>query len=387
MIPDTSDTSDTSETSESPDTRDLAPALPTEVWSRVMDYLDPWSRSVARVSRQFMAAWRAGVVGLHVQLPEGHPLAFLRQERFNRYPNLKFVILNETAIQSDFDREPGAHALALQRPGVSLRLTLWRRLSANTLLGALRDSPELAAMVSHLTFALQSHQNDILALVQALPRLLSLHINCCHSMSEGGLRQLLGRPGLQHLVLFGCKDLSGSGLQALTEPGCTVRSLGIEGTPLTNEQLLALAQAPQLEKLELAACSGLRAEGIAHLANSPSLRHLSLRRNQWLNADCLHQLGGLRQRLQRLSLSDCPRVDDTALAALQGMDQLRYLNLRGCGHVTLPALQSLASTLPALQAVTTGPTDDSEDEAAALATPVFNAQRQRVRLSEDEEPL
>lgn len=338
----------------SPDPADASPPalplVPTDVWRQVVAHLDITDKQVAQVSRQFLAAWRSGVLGVYVHIPCTHAMAFLLDDRFATFPHLKFVAMDDS--DACLARDPLALADAQQRPGLSLRLNLSTQVRPRQALELLAPHPWLARLVSQLgTLAGCGRFDDVWALVAALPSLARLKLTAYADLGDESLRRLATRGALRHLTLTMCQPFSGEGLAALMGPDSAIESLALLHTSLAGEHLRHLAGSPRLARLSLAGAQGVAPAHLAPLGHCPALTELLLREHPHLNAEGLRVLCAGQAPLQRLDLSYCPDIDDTAVLALAPLRRLRHLVLMGCARVTLDAVAQLAAQLPELSEV------------------------------------
>lgn len=371
----------------------LLPQVTPDIWAKIFEYLDPdEAKALRSVSKPLLAAWRAGVVGLQMDIPPNHELAFLLDERFAAYPNLRFVKLGSPDPYAlDADVETGgsdqATALALPRPRISLHPRLSQGVNLPELGNALKSTPGVARLVTHLSLTTELVDGAVIGFLSTMPHLLSLRLDDCLDLPDEALRQLIAWPGLRHLALFNCHEFSADGLSGLADPGCTVRSLWIQNDEVEDDILCTIARARQLSGLMLTSSSReLTADALGQLNQLKQLRRLSLRQHRWLRDEHIRQLAPLLKQLEWLDLAACPKVKDPTLQALAGMPLLTHLNL-GCYYpnVSLKGLQTLASSLPALRTVAIsmpdfgddGPTPDMLTETST----VTNKHGQAVQLT------
>jgi uncharacterized protein (TIGR02996 family) len=205
------------------------------------------------------------------------------------------------------------------------------------------------------------------AVLAGFDRLAELTVTSARISPEGAAA-LADLPKLQRLRLTGGPSLTDA---AVALAG--VRSLRElspkESSALTEEGFRSLCRLPNLETLELPGCNALRGPALRHLAALPGLRRLGLPRNDWLGEDglthiaCLdlvdldlsscHNLGdrdlaplARMTGLKRLSLRYCRQIGNAGLNHLRGLKQLRSLNLREAGRVTVSGVERLRKDLP-----------------------------------------
>lgn len=175
----------------------LLPQVPPDIWAKIFEYLDPdEAKDLSSVSKPLLAAWRAGVVGLQMDIPPNHELAFLLDERFAAYPNLRFVKLGSPdPYVLDADVETGgsdqATALALPRPRISLHPRLSQGVNLPELGNALKSTPGVARLVTHLSLTTELVDGAVIDFLSTMPHLLSLRLDDCLDLPDEALRQLI----------------------------------------------------------------------------------------------------------------------------------------------------------------------------------------------------
>ncbi len=162
------------------------------------------------------------------------------------------------------------------------------------------------------------------ALVEFFPKLESLDISGCKSITARGLRELHCLPNLVFLNASHCDFADAEFAEIGGTPGLKTLSVAGNGRVSVNGVKLIAALA-NLEVLDL---SGMPA------ATSASLRSIS----------------GLK-KLHTLNLSNCPRMANHSLKQLSPMKQLHTLNLSGCTQLEDYGLEYLVNTLPNLQSL------------------------------------
>lgn len=375
MIPNTPD--------QHPDNLSLMQWLPTELWQSIFRHVDTSPKNLTLVCRQFLEAWRAGVLGVYVHVPSAHALNFLLEERFNHFPNLRFVVLNDN--ESYDEREPIARPLGPRQPGISLRLRLSNQVRPSDALAVLGQQPQLAAMVTHATtFGGVCGFEEVWALVSALPRLSVLKLSWHRDFGDDNLRRLATLPALRHLSLAICKPFTGEGLAALMGPDSPIESLAILYSKLEGTNLVHIAGSPRLHTLALAGSPGVQADHLVHLGSCPSIKRFMFQKASQINAMHLASLVTQLPSLEWLDLSHCIGMDEEALLALAPLRQLRYLNLIGCAQVSEEAVHQLAASLPALTEVAA---QRLVRTSAQDLGPLRNAQGQPVTVTEQPRKL
>ncbi len=149
------------------------------------------------------------------------------------------------------------------------------------------------------------HIDDALLELCELRRPLLIQTVDHPGITNAQLRQICNLPGLEMLVLDGCR--------------------------VSSTQMKIVARAHKLKVLFLG-CAALTDAGLVELAALPCLCALSMDGTAVTDAGLLH-LEGLRG-LNYLSPKDCPNVTDAGLRHLEGGKALRSLDLLGCPKVT-----------------------------------------------------
>ena len=162
------------------------------------------------------------------------------------------------------------------------------------------------------------HMNDSSMLfLRSMGSLESLILCACSNLSDAGLAPLAQLTRLRHLSLHRCSGLAG---------GC----------------LEQLRHMPSLRHLDLRSCIQLKASSLKHLRDRQSITRLDLRGCRQLGDRRALGLIGTLRGLQRLDLSDCPKLTDGGLELLAPLARLERLELanghrltnRGLAHVS-----------------------------------------------------
>jgi len=352
--------------------------LPTDLWQAVFQFVDTNPKALGLVSRQFLRAWRAGVIGVYVHIPSHHHLGFLLEEKFNHFPNLKFVDLNDN--DAYVVRDPSARAAALAQPGLSLRLTLSSQIRPPEATVFLKEHPQLAALVTHVTtFSGKNPFEETWELVNFLPNLSSLRLTCCADLSDDALRRLASLPALTQLSMVMCKPFTGEGLDALMGQHTRLQSLSVFYCKLQGEHLAHLAQSQRLRKLALVGCVNLKPQDLIHLGQCTALNQLCIRENPQIDGAGLDILAQQLPQLETLDISYCTGLDDDTLWSLAPLHQLSYINLLGCPQITLEAVHQLAGVLPEITEISAGQLISSTGDRP---DPPVNAKRQPVVITD-----
>jgi hypothetical protein len=325
----------------------VLPLLPNDLWQAILRHLDINANEVALVSQQFLAAWRAGVVGVYVHIPRAHALSFLLEDRFNAFPNLKFVDLSDNRLYRL--RHPGERELALARPGISLQLTLTSRVRLAEVTAFFAQHPRWAAAVTQVAvFAGNNDFAQAWALIRLLPNLVSLRLSGFADLTDDHLRALCCLPSLRQLAVLMSSRFTGEGLDAIADPDCGIQSLEFRHCALSGDHLHHLSNNPRLHRLMLVGCRRLKPQDLCHLHSLPALKLLSVRENAQLDNAGLKLLAERLPQLEVLDIGYCGSIGDEGLAELARLQQLNYLSLLGCCRFSEQAVHELAAKLPAL---------------------------------------
>lgn len=325
----------------------VLPLVSNDLWQAIFRHLDINANEVALVSKQFLAAWRAGVVGVYVHIPKAHALGFLLEDRFNSFPNLRFVDLsdNSTYVQ----RMPGAREVALARPGISLQLKLTSRVHLGEVVAFFARYPRWAAAVTQVAvFAGNKEFAQAWALIRLLPNLVGLRLSGFADLTDDHLRALCCLPSLRQLAVLMSPRFTGEGLNAMADPDCGIESLELRHCALSGDQLHHLSNNPRLQRLMLACCRRIQPQDLFHLHSLPALKVLSVRENALLDNAALKLLAEQLPQLEVLDIGYCGSIDDEGIAELARLQQLNYLSLLGCCRFSEQAVHQLAAKLPAL---------------------------------------
>ena len=118
------------------------------------------------------------------------------------------------------------------------------------------------------------------------------------------------------------------------------KSIQITGN-VTPEQLKALATAKQLEHLDLTGCANLTDKCLEELEGLTNLKSLNLQDCRQVTNRGLSSVAKLKN-LESLNLTYCSQITDAGLKSLEGLSRLKSLNFQGCRQVTKQGLSSVA---------------------------------------------
>mmetsp|Transcript_13724 Transcript_13724/g.35258 ORF Transcript_13724/g.35258 Transcript_13724/m.35258 type:complete len:242 (+) Transcript_13724:175-900(+) len=198
-----------------------------------------------------------------------------------------------------------------------------------------------------------------------LPALTSLDVSGCRNLSNGGLRDLAAsRPGLRHLRLAWCREITSSGLLGLS-PLTELRSLALdEVKQVRDEGVASLVALSSLTSLSLRWCRRVGDAGVAPLAAlAPTLTSLHLDGCLALGDAAFAAIAQLR-RLTALDAASTA-VTDAGVARLGALPALVTLSLANCGGVTATSLPALPPSLRSLNLARCGALDAVQPDALA----------------------
>ena len=167
--------------------------------------------------------------------------------------------------------------------------------------------------------------------------------------TDGGFEPLTTMPNLRELYAGGNK-VTDSGVNMLRSmPNLTVLDLGgvqrtdsgLWSAAVTDRGLESIATLKKLERLNLRGAK-ITDAGAGKLAQLQALAHIDLSETS-LSAAGLAVLAEL-PKLQTVSLYNCERVDDKALAILEKLPNLRWVDLKGT-NATAAAIERLRARI------------------------------------------
>ncbi len=180
-------------------------------------------------------------------------------------------------------------------------------------------------------------RGDDVAALQRLGQLRSLRLDECR-IAGAAQRQFEALP-LRELRLVRC-PISTSMLAAVGRMR-TLRNLSLDGTSVTDEQLVHLKPLCNLRRLDLSASSELTGAGLSHLKGMTGLRTLCLDDCTEL-ADVAMAHAGELTGLRRMSVRDCDGLTDAGFAPVSNMNGLREIYLSYCDGLSDVGLAHVA---------------------------------------------
>lgn len=157
-------------------------------------------------------------------------------------------------------------------------------------------------------------------------------------LCDDGLALLGPLRSLRGLCIASCDFFTGEGLEPLLEAGAPLTHADFSRCPrLSDEALLFLGEARDLEVLELRSCPRLSDDGLGYLGDAEALRTLNLAGSAGISEQGLSSLSDLS--LEDLNLSNGLRLTALGVSALAQLP-LRSLSL-DCDDAGLAALRPL----------------------------------------------
>ena len=158
-------------------------------------------------------------------------------------------------------------------------------------------------------------------------------------ITDNGCRIFERLPVLSHLGMRECKHIRGDGLQYI-EKNTAITSLDLAGaSSLVDTGMRYIGEMKQLTKLNLSHCSQLTDRGLINIHELRTLAHLSLGWIPALNNSTIDVLNNL-SNLTSLSLSHT-NITNAALAKINSVRNLAYLDLSGCDGITDRGLKNI----------------------------------------------
>ena len=175
-----------------------------------------------------------------------------------------------------------------------------------------------------------------LSVVARLTNLQELYISDC-PLTDDGLEQLAALEKLEKLELLNCEHFEGRGLAFLNGRG--LRFLDLHGCDTTDAGLSALRELPSLQTFIANYNERLTGPGLAFLAQSPQLQHVSIDSCPELGDAAPQAIANCRE-LETLDFSETA-ITDRGVAAMAELQKLDTLDLNHCQHLTDAALATI----------------------------------------------
>ncbi|XP_041466319.1 uncharacterized protein LOC121416865 [Lytechinus variegatus] len=190
--------------------------------------------------------------------------------------------------------------------------------------------------------------NGLSAVLDGCPRLETICLNGCQSVSDQCLRQIVNRYGanLEVLELCGCFNLSPQTLMLLAE---------------TSNNLITL---------NIAQCYKITDECVASVAPKfRSLQHWQLKGCKELRDSAVKKVARHCKQLRTLSIASCPHVTDVALIEIATyLNSIRSLDVSGCRKIGNEGMRCLATCCPYLEKVGLSSTSATHKSVSSLAS-------------------
>ncbi|MBM3980439.1 MAG: hypothetical protein FJ304_09150 [Planctomycetes bacterium] len=279
------------------------------------------------------------------------------------------------------DAAPGKPVVAVSLCGAKV---------SDDLLKSLAAFPQLRTVDLCRAEGMTSKRARLLADVKLLE---SLNVSRCADLTGHGLYKLSALKNLRVLDVSYCPEIDDCGLEALAEYFPKLRSLDISGcTSLTARGLKELRAIEGLEVLH-AGHANLDDAAVKEIATLTKLRALSLRGAQRATLTGMRSLVTLVDlevldlsdsnattsavlaplclkltKLHTLSIANCPRLANHTLNMLRNAKNLQTLNISGFPHLETYGLEYLVRSAPNLRALDiTGCGEVNDDGMRVLA--------------------
>ena len=177
-----------------------------------------------------------------------------------------------------------------------------------------------------------SLEDDHLKVLQQFPRLKSLDLADCQSVTDAGLVHL-GDLNLTELNLSGCSKINGAGFAEFKS--LTLESLVLNSCRIDDAGLLNLARFSGLKKMDLESNQAIRGTGLSVLGNFRRLEFANLA-GLPVDNDHLRLMAGVTT-IKELNLNNCSGVSGRGLIGLVDSQNLEKLELQGCFRLDSPS--------------------------------------------------
>eukprot|EP00057_Strongylocentrotus_purpuratus_P001885 XP_003723417.1 PREDICTED: uncharacterized protein LOC100889573 [Strongylocentrotus purpuratus] len=190
--------------------------------------------------------------------------------------------------------------------------------------------------------------NGLSAILDGCPRLETICLNGCQSVSDQCLRQIVNKYGsnLEVLELCGCFNLSPQTLTHLADTSNHLRTLNI------------------------AQCYKITDECVASVAPKfQSLQHWQLKGVKELRDSAVKKIARHCKKLRTLSIASCPHVTDVSLIEIATyLNSIRSLDASGCRKIGNEGMRCLATCCPYLEKVGLSSTSVTHKSVSSLAS-------------------
>jgi hypothetical protein len=222
---------------------------------------------------------------------------------------------------------------------------------------------------------LQRATPEIVALLDALPRLVTVDLAGLPSVGDAELWRIARLPAIRALSLAGVQRLSRDAMSALCESktievldlshagdldGSTLllleglrslRILKLDAQALVDNHVLqALSRLPALERLSLWSCELVTDEGVRSLASAPALRALDLPEFADIGDAGIIALAEELSTLRHLRIANLGEVSDAAMWSLVQASRVESVQVSYCSAISTGGFVALFG-LPTLERV------------------------------------
>lgn len=214
------------------------------------------------------------------------------------------------------------------------------------------------AELKSLLFCCSDSTGEGILPLKGLSTLQSLTLENAH-LTDAGMMEFGHLTKLQHLSLRRCRQVTATGLAALT-PLQNLERVFLDDLPLTVEGMKKLAALKSLTTLQLP--SEIDPAGLPELSSLPVLDRLTC--NASFSDDEIKHLANLKnlKKLRFLSMSGAGRLTDAGLRELTALKNLEMLDVQTAEQITDHGVAALAD-LPNLRLLTLSPVSQITDEA------------------------
>lgn len=184
-------------------------------------------------------------------------------------------------------------------------------------------------------------RGDGLQHLAGLERLSNLNLNGCSLLQDIHIVHLQNLIAMRKLSMTNCKSLTGACFSNFKRMGQLTHLSCRRWKKFEEGDLNDLGCLEKLEELDLGNCDKLKPVILSTLGFLTQLRTLKLDGCDQIDASLLTLLLPLKDSLQHLDLSCCPKIGKEALSKMGALQNLRSLQLSGCERIVDADLASL----------------------------------------------